>query len=126
MKRNNKLSEDKKENKLILIRDRVGVKPFYYYTKDNLILFSSELKSFHKYPNFENDDTKYEKFFGDDPIPAILTNRIVNEYSHLCGVIERGETLIEVPEIKKTAELIIKKLQEKDQEQFKALEKSIK
>ena len=44
---------DKKENKLILIRDRVGVKPFYYYKKNNLILFSSELKSFHKYPNFE-------------------------------------------------------------------------
>jgi len=44
---------DKKENKLILIRDRVGVKPFYYYKKDSLILFSSELKSFHKYPNFE-------------------------------------------------------------------------
>lgn len=85
-----------------------------------------EIYLYYKYPNFENDDTKYEKFFGDDPIPAILTNRIVNEYSHLCGVIERGETLIEVPEIKKTAELIIKKLQEKDQEQFKALEKSIK
>ncbi|MFW3355565.1 asparagine synthase (glutamine-hydrolyzing) [Aliarcobacter butzleri] len=44
---------DKKENKLILIRDRVGVKPFYYYKKNNLILFSSELKSFHEHPKFE-------------------------------------------------------------------------
>ena len=43
---------DKKIHKLIFIRDRAGVKPFYYYKKDSLILFSSELKSFHKHPDF--------------------------------------------------------------------------
>lgn len=46
---------DKKANKLIFIRDRAGVKPFYYYKKDSLILFSSELKSFHKHPNFQKE-----------------------------------------------------------------------
>ena len=46
---------DKKVNKLIFIRDRAGVKPFYYYKKDSLILFSSELKSFHKHPNFQKE-----------------------------------------------------------------------
>ncbi len=34
-------------------RDRAGVKPFFYYIKDGLFLFSSELKSFHKHVRFE-------------------------------------------------------------------------
>lgn len=46
---------DKKVNKLIFVRDRAGVKPLYYYKKDSLILFSSELKSFHKHPNFQKE-----------------------------------------------------------------------
>ncbi|MCT7592480.1 asparagine synthase (glutamine-hydrolyzing) [Aliarcobacter butzleri] len=49
---------DKKANKLIFIRDRAGVKPFYYYKKDSLILFSSELKSFHEHPNFQKEINK--------------------------------------------------------------------
>lgn len=36
---------DKKHNKLFLIRDRVGVKPLYYYYKDNELIFASEIKS---------------------------------------------------------------------------------
>jgi len=39
--------------KLIFIRDRTGIKPFYYYKKDDLTLFSSELKSFYKHPSFD-------------------------------------------------------------------------
>ncbi len=46
---------DKKASKLIFIRDRAGVKPFYYYKKDGLVLFASELKSFHKHPNFQKE-----------------------------------------------------------------------
>lgn len=49
---------DKKSNKLIFIRDRAGVKPLYYYKKDGLILFSSELKSFHKNPYFKKEINK--------------------------------------------------------------------
>ena len=43
---------DKAKNQLICIRDRAGVKPFYYYWKDDLFLFGSELKSFVKHPTF--------------------------------------------------------------------------
>lgn len=32
-----------------------GVKPLYYYHKDNLFLFASELKSFHQHPNFQEE-----------------------------------------------------------------------
>jgi len=44
---------DKKIQKLYLIRDRLGIKPLYLYQKDETIIFSSELKSFHKYKNFD-------------------------------------------------------------------------
>ena len=44
---------DTKLNKLFCARDRAGVKPFFYYFKDGLFLFSSELKSFHEHKRFE-------------------------------------------------------------------------
>ena len=44
---------DKKEKKLTLVRDRIGVKPLYWYFKDGLFMFSSELKAFHKHPKFK-------------------------------------------------------------------------
>ena len=43
---------DKKERRIILCRDRAGVKPLYWYWKDGLFMFSSELKAFHKHPKF--------------------------------------------------------------------------
>ncbi len=43
---------DKSKAKLFLLRDRAGVKPFYYYVKDNAFLFSSELKSFQEHNSF--------------------------------------------------------------------------
>lgn len=46
---------DKKNEKLIFIRDRAGVKPFYYYNFNDLFLFSSELKSFHEHDDFKKD-----------------------------------------------------------------------
>jgi len=35
------------------VRDRAGVKPFFYYFDNDLFLFSSELKAFHKHPKFQ-------------------------------------------------------------------------
>jgi len=46
---------DKVENKLFLVRDRAGVKPLYYYVSGKEFLFSSEIKSFHKHPNFKKE-----------------------------------------------------------------------
>jgi asparagine synthase (glutamine-hydrolysing) len=42
-----------KSKKLVLCRDRLGVKPLYFYFKDGLLLFSSEIKAFHKHPSFD-------------------------------------------------------------------------
>ncbi|RLA74315.1 MAG: asparagine synthase (glutamine-hydrolyzing) [Epsilonproteobacteria bacterium] len=46
---------DKVSQKMIFIRDRAGVKPFYYYSHDGLFMFSSELKSFHKNQAFKKE-----------------------------------------------------------------------
>jgi len=44
---------DENKNEVICIRDRAGAKPFYYYWKDGLFIFSSELKSLTGHPGFE-------------------------------------------------------------------------
>lgn len=43
---------DSREKKIILARDRRGVKPFYWYMYDGILLFASEIKAFHQYPGF--------------------------------------------------------------------------
>ncbi len=44
---------DKREQCLYLIRDRLGIKPLYWYLNDKTLLFASELKAFHHHPAFE-------------------------------------------------------------------------
>jgi len=83
-----------------------------------------EIYLYYKYPDSSKNFEKLTKFFGTDTIPAILTDRINNEYSHMCGVFERGAAPIEVPEMKKSAQLIISKLKS-DEHQFESLLKSI-
>lgn len=47
---------DLKVGKLILIRDRAGVKPLYYSLHNNHLLFGSELKSLVQFKRFEHQD----------------------------------------------------------------------
>ena len=44
---------DKLNQKVILVRDRAGVKPLYVYNNEGLILFGSELKALMAHPKFE-------------------------------------------------------------------------
>jgi len=47
---------DKEKNKLILVRDRIGVKPLYYHISDEgTILFASEPKAILQYPCFKRE-----------------------------------------------------------------------
>ena len=67
---------DKTKNKLFLVRDRAGVKPIYYYTDGDQFMFSSEIKSFHKHPNFKKvqnlDSLPYFFQFGYIPAPYTI------------------------------------------------------
>jgi asparagine synthase (glutamine-hydrolysing) len=46
---------DQKNQKLYLTRDRFGVKPVYYYFKNNQLVFSSEIRPFRHYIQMEYD-----------------------------------------------------------------------
>ncbi len=83
-----------------------------------------ELYLYYKYPDSTKDEIKRKKFFGDE-IESIITGRLSNEYSHLCGILERGETIVEVPEMKKIAQIIINAIKLKDPDQYNALLNSI-
>ena len=81
---------------------------------------------FYKYPNADiNDKDKLLKFFEGDKQAVTLADRIDNEYSHLEGLFERSMRPIDVPEMRTMAQYILKKIEEKDKEQYDALLKSI-
>ncbi|WP_260523683.1 AAA family ATPase [Pseudomonas sp. DNDY-54] len=84
-----------------------------------------EIYLYYKYPNEGMTDDTLVKFFGDEAIPASLTSRINNEYSHLAGVFERGAAPTEVPEMQKAACAILARIKLKDPEQYYALMDSI-
>jgi len=44
---------DRSEDKLLIVRDRIGIKPLYYYFRNGVFLFSSEIKTLLKHPQFE-------------------------------------------------------------------------
>lgn len=44
---------DTVKRELVLVRDQFGVKPLYYYHKDGLLVFSSELKTIAAYPGID-------------------------------------------------------------------------
>ena len=56
---------DNHKRKLYLIRDRLGIKPLYYYYKNGNFAFASELKGILEYPYFEKElnlDSLYDYF----------------------------------------------------------------
>lgn len=69
---------DTNKNELTCVRDRAGIKPFFYYWHKGLFLFASELKAFHKHPNFikEINLSAVAAFmqFGNVPTPHCIFN----------------------------------------------------
>ncbi len=54
---------DEKKRMFFIARDRVGIKPLYYYFKDGNFAFASELKSLLKYPLFEKELNKKSLYY---------------------------------------------------------------
>lgn len=96
-----------------------------YYNFGNNARKFLEAFLYYKYPNAVENDDKLARFFGDDALASSLTDRINNEFSHLAGVFERSVLPIDVPEMKTTASFILRKIEEKDPDQYSALLQSI-
>ncbi|RKR77884.1 AAA family ATPase [Marinobacter nauticus] len=96
-----------------------------YYNFGNNARKFLEAFLYYKYPNAVEKDDKLTRFFGDDALAASLTDRINNEFSHLAGIFERSVLPIDVPEMKTTASFILRKIEEKDPDQYSALLQSI-
>ncbi len=43
---------DRAQRRLVLVRDRLGIKPLYYHCADGLLLFGSELRALRAHPKF--------------------------------------------------------------------------
>lgn len=69
---------DEQNDELICVRDRAGIKPFYYYLRNGLFLFGSELKAFQQHPGFikELNNNAVASFIqhGYVPTPACIFN----------------------------------------------------
>ncbi len=59
---------DRTDNTLLLVRDRMGKKPLYYYQKDGNLVFASTLKPIMEFPGFE-------KRIARDTLPRYLYNQ---------------------------------------------------
>lgn len=65
---------NKKNKSLFLARDRMGVKPLYYYFADNKFIFSSEIKAILEHPiKREIDMNALNIYFRTLYVPASLT-----------------------------------------------------
>lgn len=69
---------DTRSEDVYCLRDRAGIKPFFYYWKDGLFLFASELKAFHQHPHFKKeinlDAVAAFMQFGNVPTPHCIFN----------------------------------------------------
>jgi len=66
---------DARERRLLLARDRFGIKPLYYRLRDGALSFASELKALLEQPGFsrEIDPRAVAAFLAFNSIPAPLT-----------------------------------------------------
>lgn len=63
---------DEKRQKVLIARDRFGIKPLYYYASENTFIFASELKAIVMYPELkkEIDFASFSDFFFYRYVPS--------------------------------------------------------
>jgi asparagine synthase (glutamine-hydrolysing) len=77
---------DRQKDQVVFFRDRAGIKPFYYFRKNNVFLFGSELKALYQHSSFEKkiDINSLALFLQFSYIPAPHTI-FYNTYKLLPG-----------------------------------------
>ncbi|GGH86818.1 wobble nucleotide-excising tRNase [Pullulanibacillus pueri] len=93
-----------------------------FYNIPNNIRKFLECYLFYKYPNTSTPLENLPQMFNGN-VPPLL-NRVINEYSHLV-YLDRGWKPVDVDEMEMCVEIIIKRLEEIDPEQFNSLLDSI-
>ncbi len=91
---------DKRVRKLYLIRDRLGIKPLYYYHDQNGVIFGSELKALMAHPaypkNIDYGAMPNYLSYGYIPAPAtIFENTFKLRQGHYLCIDESGVNEIE-------------------------------
>ena len=87
---------DAKLDQLILVRDRIGVKPLYFYQKDGRFIFASEIKAILQHPSVTpevDEDAMYHYLtFMTTPAPSTLFRDIKKiPAGHMLTVQRNGE-----------------------------------
>jgi len=103
-----------------------------FYNFGNNIRKFLEVLLFYKYPSNQGEvreanSRRLKQYFDSDVQSTSLTERISNEYSHLEEIFTRSENIIEnnIIEMQKLARFVLKKIEEKDEDQYNALLDSI-
>ncbi len=66
---------DSRERKLVLMRDRLGIKPLFYYVDEEKLLFASEIKAILQHPHLskELDHSALYDYFSLNYVPSPKT-----------------------------------------------------
>jgi len=89
---------DRRERRLVLVRDRLGIKPLYYARQGGLFVFGSELKALRAHPGFAAavEPAAIEPFLQRGCVPGAMSiYRGVAKLlpGHMLTVDAQGETL---------------------------------
>jgi asparagine synthase (glutamine-hydrolysing) len=88
---------DEKAAQLVLARDRVGVKPLYFYQKDGRFIFASEIKAILQHPAVTTDIDELALYhyltFLTTPAPSTLFKDIYKIPAGHVGVVKRDGSL---------------------------------
>ena len=96
-----------------------------YYTFGNNTRKFLEAFLSYKYPDpAKCHNNKLKQFFKNEELAKPYIQRITNESSHLVGAFDRNQ-LPNFSEMKKAAELILKKIKENDPDQYESLLQSV-
>jgi asparagine synthase (glutamine-hydrolysing) len=76
---------DKYKNELFCCRDRIGIKPFYYYYQSGLFVFSSEIKAILEHPEISRELNSKE-------LPNYLNFGMSSKHESLFGGIRKLES----------------------------------